>query len=119
VKIAFLANLATHSGVVKTQVASAVAAIAAIEIPRKEWMELIPSLCSNAAHENFDVRLASLQALGFICEELSPEDLSNDLKNSVILALINNISTDASLIKSTELATKALLNALPYASQNF
>ena len=73
--------------------ASAVATIAAIEIPRKEWLELIPNLCSNAAHDDIDVRNAALQTLGFICEELMPDDIPKELKNHIILALINNIST--------------------------
>jgi hypothetical protein len=45
-----LANLASHSSVVRKQVASAIAAIASIEIPRKEWLELIPNLCDNSMH---------------------------------------------------------------------
>jgi importin subunit beta-1 len=117
--VAILANLATHSPLVRSQVASAVAAIAAIEIPRKEWLDLIPNLCSNAAHENLDVRMASLQTLGYICDELQVDDLTNELKNNIILALINNISLDPSMVKPTSLSVKALLSALPYASQNF
>lgn len=35
--------------------------------------------------------MASLQTLGFICEELDPEDLTNELKNQVMMALTNNI----------------------------
>ena len=63
--------------------------------------------------------MASLQTLGYICEELMPEDLTNELKNSIILALINNISADPAMIKPTSLAVKSLLSALPYANQNF
>jgi importin subunit beta-1 len=41
-------------------VAYAVATIASIEIPRREWLELIPNLCANAAHENIDYKNAAL-----------------------------------------------------------
>jgi hypothetical protein len=44
--------------------------IASIEIPRGEWVDLITNLSSNAAHDLIDVRHASLETLGFICEEL-------------------------------------------------
>ncbi len=57
-----------------------------------------------------------------ICEEMSPEDLNAELKNQIILGLTNNISTDYSspdLQKCTEYAIKGLLNALPFATQNF
>ena len=55
--------------------------IASIEIPRREWLELIPNLSANAAHDSIDIRHAALETLGFICEELSPSDLTNELKN--------------------------------------
>jgi importin subunit beta-1 len=51
-------------------VASLVAAIAAIEIPRGEWLELITILCTNATHQEQHIKLASLQTLGCICEEI-------------------------------------------------
>lgn len=40
-KEAVLANLASPSSLVRSQIASLVSAIAAIEIPRGEWLELI------------------------------------------------------------------------------
>lgn len=60
----------------RKQVSGAVAIIASIEIPRKEWLELIPNLATNAEHESMDIRYAALETLGFICEELSPSDLT-------------------------------------------
>lgn len=74
--------------------ASAVSAIASIEIPRKEWLDLIPNLSSNSIHDSIEIRHASLETLGFICEELNPEDLDYDkpnLKNMIVEALISNI----------------------------
>lgn len=49
-KEAVLANLASPSKPVRSQIASLVSAIAAIEIPRGEWLELISMLCTNATH---------------------------------------------------------------------
>jgi importin subunit beta-1 len=93
-----------------------VATIASIEIPRKEWLELIPNLCDNAANSNIDYKNAALQTLGYICEELMPEDINRELKNKVVLALTSNITSDPSLIKSTTLAVKAFFSALPFAA---
>ena len=81
-------SLATPSSVVRTQVAAAIASIAAIEIPRKEWNDLITSLCSNASNDSLDIRNAALQTLGFICEEIHPDDLTTELKNQIMSALI-------------------------------
>lgn len=62
------------------------AAIASIEIPRKEWDELIPSLCINAQSDsvNIGIRHASMTAIGFICEDLQPKDLNEELKDKII-----------------------------------
>lgn len=91
-----LANLASPSSTVRKQVAQAVAAIASIEIPRKEWLDLIPNLCNNSSHESEDIRNAALETLGFICEEIMPDDIPYELKNKVVLALTSNIHTDPS-----------------------
>jgi len=37
--------------------------------------------------------MASLQTIGHICEDLHPDDLTQDLKNQIMLALTNNISS--------------------------
>lgn len=104
----------------RNQVANAVATIAGIEIPRREWLELIPNLCANAGHENIDYKNAALQTLGYICDELMPEDINNELKNKIVLALISNISSDPQIpIKTIHLAVKAFFQALPFSSQNF
>jgi importin subunit beta-1 len=107
---------------VRTQIANAIATIAKIEIPRKEWMDLIPNLSTNSNHEDTIVRQAALQTLQIICEEMSPDDLNPELKNQIILGLTNNISTNfenPDAQKCTEYAIKGLFNALPFATQNF
>jgi importin subunit beta-1 len=84
-----------------------VATIASIEVPRREWLELIPNLCQNAAHENVDYKNAALETLGFICDELMPEDVNSELKNQIVLALTSNITSNPSFKKSTQLAVRA------------
>jgi importin subunit beta-1 len=83
-KMAILSCLATPQLSVRRQVSRTVAIIASIEIPRKEWLDLITNLSTNASHESFDIRYAALETLGFICEEISPSDLSQELKNQVV-----------------------------------
>ena len=73
--------------------ANIVASIASIEIPRNEWNDLLPNLCNNAENNTDHVRLASLTTLGYICEEIDPEFIPDQVKNSVIVALVNNISS--------------------------
>ena len=70
-----LANLICPSSVVRKQVASAIAAVASIEIPRKEWLDLVVNLSDNSVNANMEIRCAALETLGFICEEVLPEDI--------------------------------------------
>jgi importin subunit beta-1 len=119
-KDAVLRNLASQSKPIRSQIASLVSAIAAIEVPRGEWLELIPMLCTNANHTDSQVKLASLQTLGFICEELEPMDLNAGLKNAIVSALTTTISKDeGNEFTTSVIASKALLSAIALASQNF
>jgi len=118
IKMAVLATLASPKTLVRNQIANILASIASIEIPRKEWDELIPNLCENSTSDDINIKLASLTTLGYICEELYPEDLNDHLKNNIILALTNNINNDGP-IEPTKLSIKALLYSVPYTRPNF
>jgi importin subunit beta-1 len=99
-------------------VANILASIASIEIPRKEWDDLIPNLCSNSTSDEINIKLASLTTLGYICEELQPGDLTDQLKNNIIIALTNNINPNGP-VEPTKLAIKAMLYSIPYTRPNF
>ena len=69
----------------RAQAAQVIAAIAVIEIPRGEWSELIPSLCQAVQGEaDGGVKLSSMLTLGYICEDLRPEDMDQDTKNKIV-----------------------------------
>lgn len=114
-----MSSLNTDSSQVRNQIASLIAAIAQIEIPRGEWVELIANLCANSSHDDQKIKLTSLTTIGYICEELEPEDLTQELKNQIMLALTNNISKDEGQVEACRLAVKALHHAVPYATVNF
>ena len=67
------------------------------------------------------MRLASLRTLGYICADLDPEYVVDEVKNKIILALVNNCevppdgsSNDA--MEACRLAITALVHAIPYAN---
>lgn len=109
------------------------AAIASIEIPRKEWQDLIPLLCENSEHSDFKVKLTSLQTLGFICEEIYSEDVDPIHRSNLISTLVNNIKLKSEiesipdisievrqhLEKGTLSSIKALSTSISFARQNF
>ena len=80
---------------------------------------MIPSLSTNSSSGEMNIRLAALTTIGYLCEELTPEDLSIELKNLILQALTTNISNDASDFEPTKLSVKALTHAISYAKSNF
>ena len=117
-KQAILGTLASPQAVVRNQIANLIAGIASIDIPNQQWDDLVPNLCHNSQHSDFNIRLTSLISLGYICEEINPRDLNDSIKNNVILALINNLSPEMNEqnMKLCEVAIKALVHSIPYAS---
>lgn len=53
-----------------------VAQIAAAELPRSMWVEVIQLLLQNMSSTTDIIREASLETLGFICEEIVRQDSS-------------------------------------------
>lgn len=76
-------------------------------------------LCRNAEHTEYNVRLASLTTLGYICEEISPDSISAQTKHAIVVALTNNITgnTQNTLdVEPCRLAAKAMIYSIPHAS---
>ncbi|KAL1549108.1 Importin subunit beta-1 [Salvia divinorum] len=65
------------------------------------------------------LKQATLEALGYVCEEISDEDLVQDEVNAVLTAVVQgmNVSEQNSDIRLA--ATRALYNALDFARTNF
>lgn len=98
-----------------------IAKIASIEIPRKEWSEVIGGLLTNMTQfeKPASLKQATLETLGYVCEEISPQDLEQDQVNAVLTAVVQGM-TLADHASSVRLAaTRALYNALDFAQTNF
>ena len=70
-----------------------VAKVAAIELPLQQWDDLIGTLLGNmtATPPNSGLQQATLQTLGYVCEEMGllPEDvLAQDHINSILTAVV-------------------------------
>ena len=98
--------------------ASLIAAMASLEIPRREWDDLLPNLSQNAEHEDFNIRMSSLTTLGYICEEIEPEALEAQ-SNLILTAVIQGMRKEETDQEVRLEGTKALLNAMPFIKKNF
>ncbi|OVA02769.1 Importin-beta [Macleaya cordata] len=98
-----------------------IAKIASIEIPRKEWPELIASLLSFMTQPDKPASLkqGTLETLGYVCEEISHQDLGQDEVNSVLTAVVQGMTLADHGAEVRLAATRALYNALDFAQTNF
>ncbi|OAY74165.1 Importin subunit beta-1, partial [Ananas comosus] len=96
------------------------AKVASIEIPRREWQELIAKLLTYMTQQDTtsSLKQATLEALGYVCEEVSPQDLQQDQVNAVLTAVVQGMNQRSIAPKSPS-AVKALYNALDFAQTNF
>ncbi|KAK6943181.1 Importin-beta, N-terminal domain [Dillenia turbinata] len=101
--------------------AQVIAKVASIEIPRKQWLELIGSLLLNMTQQDSPAALkqATLETLGYVCEEISHEDLAQDEVNSVLTAVVQGMNLAEHSPEVRLAATRALYNALDFAQTNF
>lgn len=63
-------TLVTKIIIVRRAAATAIASICGLELPAKQWPEIIPVLTNNSSNSDTEVKKAALMTLGFICEEL-------------------------------------------------
>ncbi|GBF94393.1 importin subunit beta-like [Raphidocelis subcapitata] len=124
IRAALLQALSMEPQEVRGTVALVVAKVAAIDLPRREWGELIPALMANmsATPPNHGVRQATLQALGYVCEEmaaLKDDVLSPEQINMVLTAVVSGMSAEEPSSDTRLAAVTALQNAIEFADHNF
>ncbi|CAI9097287.1 OLC1v1033676C2 [Oldenlandia corymbosa var. corymbosa] len=121
VKTLLVNTLASSEREASHAAAQVIAKIASIEIPRKEWPELIGQLLANMTQQDRPASLkqATLETLGFVCEEISDRDLVQDEVNSVLTAVVQGMNVTEQNPAVRLAAVRALYNALDFAQTNF
>ncbi|KAL3138275.1 hypothetical protein ABBQ32_006093 [Trebouxia sp. C0010 RCD-2024] len=122
VKANLLPVLGVQAAPARHTAAIVVAKIAAIELPQHAWPELISTLLSNMGQANNSLKQATLQALGYVCEEMGKldEDVLNQTEiNNVLTAVAQGMRPDEADSSVRLAATVALNNALEFAHSNF
>ncbi|CAM8952423.1 unnamed protein product [Rhodiola kirilowii] len=121
VKNMLLKTLESQSPDARHTSAQVIAKVAGIEIPQKLWPELIGTLLTNMTQQerSAGVKQATLETLGYVCEEISHQDLVQDEVNSVLTAVVQGMNLADHSPEVRLAATKALYNALDFAQTNF
>ncbi|KAG6485360.1 importin subunit beta-1-like [Zingiber officinale] len=121
VKESLLLTLASLVSEARHTSCQVIAKVASIEIPRREWQELIVKLLNNMTQPDSPAPLkqATLEALGYVCEEISPQDLEQEQVNAVLTAVVQGMNQMEHSSEVRLAAVKALYNALDFAQANF
>ncbi|KAK8949364.1 Transportin-1 [Platanthera zijinensis] len=119
VKGCLLQTLSSPALDARSTASQVIAKIAGIELPRQQWPELIRSLLSNIHQLQSHVKQATLETLGYLCEEVSPEAIDQEQVNEILTAVVQGMNASEGQSDVRLSATRALCNALGFARENF
>lgn len=124
VKQNIMSTLSSKEKEARHTAALALAKVAAIELPGQQWSDLVSLLLGNMSVQPPDsgLRQSTLQALGYICEEMgaiNDDVLSQQEINSVLTAVVQGMQKNEEEDSVRLAATEALYNALEFAHSNF
>ncbi|KAJ7058264.1 armadillo-type protein [Mycena amicta] len=114
-----LLTLGSASAKAGSFAAQVTAAIAAVELPHGHWGDLIEILLGFVnTQANTNLRIATLQAIGFICESIKPEILTLR-SNEILTAVIHGARKEEPAPEVQLAAIHALYNSLEFVRDNF
>ncbi|KAG2676993.1 hypothetical protein I3760_12G077600 [Carya illinoinensis] len=119
IKTCLLKTISSHAPDARSTASQVIAKVAGIELPHKQWPELIGTLLSNIHQLPAHTRQATLETLGYICEEVSPDLVDQDQVNKILTAVVQGMNSSESNNDVKFAATRALFNALGFAQANF
>ncbi|EPS61387.1 hypothetical protein M569_13410 [Genlisea aurea] len=119
IKACLLQTLSSTIYDARSTASQVIAKAAGIELPHKQWPELIGSLLSNVHQVSPHVKQASLEALGYVCEEVVPDVIDQDQVNKILTAVVQGMNANETNVEVRLAASRALYNALGFAQANF
>ncbi|KAA8651506.1 karyopherin beta [Aspergillus tanneri] len=120
VKELALKTLNSKDGRAGQSAAQFIVSIAAIELPRNEWPDLMNILVQNVASGSDQLKQASLITIGFICESQDGE-LRESLtahSNAILTAVVQGARREESNLDIRNAAIKALSDSVDFVRSN-
>ncbi|KAL2550804.1 importin subunit beta-1 [Forsythia ovata] len=116
IKACLLQTLSSPVPEARSTASQVIAKVAGIELPQKQWPELIGSLLSNIHQVPPHVKQATLETLGYLCEEVVPDVVDQDHVNKILTAVVQGMNANEGNNEVRLAATRALYNALGFAA---
>lgn len=100
--------------------AQLIAAIANIELPRGEWVDLLKTMVDNTNPSQLEnVKRASLLALGYICESADPQSqVLISSSNNILIAIVQGAQSSETSTQVRLAALNALADSLVFIKNN-
>lgn len=118
IKNAALETLGTES-TTKSTAAQVIASIAEAEIPYGLWPDVIQTLLQRLNPQQPDpAKVASLEAIGYICEVVEPEHIEQ-YSDFILTGVISSMRKEEPNLAIVRAAVTALLNSLEFTKKNF
>ncbi|KAL3426534.1 hypothetical protein PVAG01_00043 [Phlyctema vagabunda] len=121
VKELTLQALGSNTALAGQAAAQVVSSIAAIELPRDQWPELMPTLVRSVGEGGDHLKQASLTTIGFICES-QDVDLRSSLvqhSNAILTAVVQGARKEEANLEVRLAAIHALGDSLEFVDSNF
>jgi importin subunit beta-1 len=110
-----LTNLIATDPSIKRASSNCISEICAVELPRKEWPDIISNLVNNTNNEQIEIKKAAMMTLGYICEALQ-RVAKNTIESSEMEKILYGICLGLKLEEPNEeirlIAIKALQDSL-------
>ena len=120
IKMLVLSSLASSFPEIRTSSSSVVASISKIDQPiTQNWPDLIISLTKNSFNNDINLKLAAIETLGFVCEELNAKNIDTQTVDLIMNALIENLNNTENDIKVIKQCLKSICFTVKIAEKNF
>ena len=121
IKSLALQTLGSKDGRAGQSAAQFVASIAAIEIPKNDWPELMPALVANVGEGLDHLKQASLATIGYICEtdDTELQDSLVQHSNAILTAVVQGARKEEANNDVRLAAITALGDSLEFVRSNF
>lgn len=116
-----LSTLKSNDARAGQSAAQFISSIAAIELPREQWPELMPTLVANVGDGADHQKQASLTAIGFICEteDVDLRDSLSQHSNAILTAVVQGARKEETNPDVRNAAITALGDSLEFVRTNF
>ena len=120
IKMLVLSSLASSFPEIRTSSSTVVATISKIDQPiTKNWPDLINSLAKNSFNPDINLKLAAIETLGFVCEELNVKNIDSQTVDVIMNVLIENLNNKENDVKVIKQCLKSLCFTVKIAEKNF